>query len=305
MPDASSLRDKKVFEAFLEEEVRKVRGVSRPVRAGLLYRLTVSKASPRRIHPNPEDEFCDPRVGPNYSIISRYERDLGRYRQMGSAAWVKNPGAADPLQVQRISTGGFQLLNGHHRWAAALRIGMPRIRIQVLDITQERDIREMLRHSRHDRRVTLDLDEVIFRPYGDSGFEPQLPFLSRRIFRERLRLGIPALFQYLANHGWDVWVYTSAYYSTDYLRRLFRRYSCPVAGVITGTGRKVPGAEETKRTLEKMFEEKYQSTLYIDNETVLQTHARSGQFREEPIELSGESWASAVIRALQRFPKED
>ena len=104
MPDASSLRDKKAFEAFLEEEVRKVRGVSRPVRAGLLYRLTVSKASPRRIHPNPEDEFCDPRVGPSYSIISRYERELGMYRQMGSAAWIKNPGAVEDRKSTRLNS---------------------------------------------------------------------------------------------------------------------------------------------------------------------------------------------------------
>ncbi len=305
MRNVRPLNDKRDFQDFLAEEVRKVRGISRPVKAGLLRRILVGSARTRNLHPNPEDEFCDPRIGPNYSIISQYERELATYRHSPSASWGRQMPGIARLQVQRISTGGYQILNGHHRWAAAVRISLPRLRVQVLDITQERDILKMLARSQHDRRATLDLDEVILRPIGDSGFERPLSFFPRRIFKEQIRLGIPSLFQSLAKQGWDVWVYTASYYSTDYLRRLFRLWGCPVAGVITATGRKIQGAEEAKRTLSKMFEEKYRCTVHIDNETVLQTFARSEAFREEPIDTSREPWAPAVLSALRRLPEEE
>ena len=141
-----------------------------------------------------------------------------------------------------------------------------------------------------------------------SGLQDELDAVTgRKTMRywKAYLLGIPTLFQDLAKQGWDVWVYTASYYSTDYLRRLFRLWGCPVTGVITGTGRKIQGAEEAKRTLSKMFEEKYRCTVHIDNETVLQTFARSEAFREEPIDASREPWAPAVLSALRRLPEEE
>ena len=53
------------------------------------------------------------------------------------------------------------ILNGHHRWAAALRTDIKRIPVNIINITHEVDIENMLRLSDHDKRVSLDLDEVI------------------------------------------------------------------------------------------------------------------------------------------------
>jgi len=41
-----------------------------PVQAGLPERLLVRKAPVSKLHPNPDDEFCNPSIGPNYKIIS-------------------------------------------------------------------------------------------------------------------------------------------------------------------------------------------------------------------------------------------
>ena len=68
------------FQQFLENEVNKVKGIYYPVKAGFLTQAFVRKAAPKKLHPNPGDEFCDPKIGPNYEIISGYEK---QYRQAG------------------------------------------------------------------------------------------------------------------------------------------------------------------------------------------------------------------------------
>ena len=62
------------FQEYLNEEVNKVKGVYYPVRASFLKRKFCKKASCRALHPNPEDEFCFPDIGPNYGIIKKYQQ---------------------------------------------------------------------------------------------------------------------------------------------------------------------------------------------------------------------------------------
>ena len=64
------------FDSFLAEEIRQHRGIAVPVRTGLLVRLLVRKALCKKLHPNPDDEFCSPDIGPNYRIISEYEQRI-------------------------------------------------------------------------------------------------------------------------------------------------------------------------------------------------------------------------------------
>lgn len=56
---------KSQFEVFLAEQIEKYRGVAFPVYTPWLWRKLVRKVNPKILHPNPEDEFCDPRIGPN------------------------------------------------------------------------------------------------------------------------------------------------------------------------------------------------------------------------------------------------
>ncbi|MCR4831375.1 MAG: hypothetical protein K5883_07980 [Pseudobutyrivibrio sp.] len=54
------------------------------------------------------------------------------------------------------------ILNGHHRWAVALRLGYSNIPVKIVNLTHESDIKQILSNSTHDKRVTMDLDEVVF-----------------------------------------------------------------------------------------------------------------------------------------------
>ena len=65
--------------AYIQEEIDRVKGIYYPVKASLPRRVLQRYAACRKIHPNTEDEFCNPDIGPNYGIISGYQKDYMRY----------------------------------------------------------------------------------------------------------------------------------------------------------------------------------------------------------------------------------
>ena len=150
------------FDEFIADEVKRYKGVYVPVKAGMLRRALIRWAPCASLHPNPDDEFCSPKVGPNYRIISEYMNSF-RLARHHTKQYCE-----EPLIVEKIRPDGYLILNGHHRWAAALRLGFSRIPVEIVDLTQEMDIKAILQGSRHDKRVTLDLDEVVFRPLSPA-----------------------------------------------------------------------------------------------------------------------------------------
>ncbi len=90
---------KSEFDRFLEEEVAKQKGVAYPVKAGLWERLTVKQAAYTKLHPNPADEFTFPSIGPNYEIISDYEK------QILNNTRVKLPPFEEPIMGEKNARG--------------------------------------------------------------------------------------------------------------------------------------------------------------------------------------------------------
>ena len=96
-----------------------------PVKAGILERSVMRAIAPKKLYPNPGDEFTDPKIGPNNSIITNYSqiarwnyaRDLDVYDE--------------PIVVCKIRGGGYMIMNGHHRWAGALLACVPKVRISI------------------------------------------------------------------------------------------------------------------------------------------------------------------------------
>ena len=293
------------FQTFLDEEVNKVKGIYYPVKAGMLQRLFVRKAPCDRLHPNPNDEFCIPEIGPNYSIISNYEKE---YRALGnnmSDAKYRGGGIAEPLMVEKTRPDGFLILNGHHRWAAARRAGVSRLKIQIVNLTQENDIRKMLKATSSNKRLSLDLDEVVFCAPEDPNVERGLMFPLNKYYKERLRLGIPALFHTLSNQGYDIWIYSARYYSLDYLQHFFRHYRVPVTGIVTGTARKTAPGAETVKKMENLLSTKYQSTVHIDNDMILCTSKDRKEFEEYRLSGSSASWSREVMEILGKKHKQE
>ena len=286
------------FDAFIAEEVKKYKGIYVPVKAGILRRALIRWAPLSKLHPNPDDEFCFPNVGPSYRIISEY---MSSFR----AARLQSRHYCDErVIVQKIHPDGYMILNGHHRWAAAMRLGFKKIPVEVVDLTQQMDIKTILQNTKHDKRVTLDLDEVVFRREGEGPLEKPLPCPSGRIYTERLRLGIPALFHYLNKKGYDVWVYSAGYYSADYIRRLFKKHHANVCGAVTGTGRKTADNNaETRKELEALIANTYQQTIHIDNDTLLRVNSRTREIEEHEITGAPEAWSGQVMEIMEKIEK--
>ena len=286
------------FDEFIASEVKKYKGVYVPVKAGILRRALIRWAPVSKLHPNPDDEFCFPNVGPSYRIISEY---MSSFRQ---ARLQSRHYCDERVIVQKIHPDGYMILNGHHRWAAAMRMGFKKIPVELVDLTQEMDIKTILKNTKHDKRVTLDLDEVVFRREGEGPLEQPLPFPAGRIYKERLRLGIPALFHYFTKKGYDVWVYSAGYYSADYIQRLFKKHHANVCGAVTGTGRKTADNNaETRKELEALIANTYQHTIHIDNDMLLRVNSRTREIEEHEITGKPEAWSSQVMEIMEKIEK--
>ena len=257
------------FQDYLKQEIDNTKGISVPVRAGFLRRILIRRTACKNLHPNPEDEFCSPTIGPNAQIISKYCKEFRRFGTKPSIEYT-----CEPLTVEKIRPSGYMILNGHHRWAAGIMTRQRSLPIQIVDLPMEEDIQRMLQASRNDRRVTLDLDEVVFRSEGEGPVE-KLPFFLRLRYKQRLRLGIPALFRFLSNKGYDIWVYSAKYYSFRQIQALFMLYGTRVTGVVTGTAGKGRLVHER---LKESVSEHYPTTIHIDAHGILKVDSRNKDY---------------------------
>lgn len=286
------------FEEYLAEEVRRYDGVAVPVRSSLLRRALVRHLPPRRLHPNPADEFCNPKIGPNESIVARYKQLIvAKRRQMDCGEY------AEPVIIERIRPDGYMILNGHHRWAAAVQYKEPDMRVSLVNLTHEMDVRQMLSNSRHEKRASLDLEEAVFPMTPDEPAEKPLGFPLGRIYRHRLRRGIPALFRYLNTHGYDIWVYSRENYSMDYLKELFWLHRVRVTGVVTGLDRQTRSDRTVRERIEALIKARYATTLLIDRDAVLRIGRTPEEYEEHPLPGDTQTWSQNVIKVIGEMEK--
>ena len=288
------------MQAFIYAEAEKIKGVSFPVHAGKLERLLVRKVHCKKLHPNPYDEFCFPEIGPNAGIVAHYEHAFRLNKEDPDSFRFLDTHAGEPLDVQKIHPDGYMILNGHHRWIAAVRAGITRMPVRIVNLTQEKDIRKMLDNSSHTRRITLDLDEVVFTPCGDGKTEKPLRFPFNRFYREPLRLGIPALFSFIASRGYDIWLYSSGYASADHYNELLKLYHTRVTGIVTACARKTSPHSKTREELEKLIAVKYARTIHISNEQLVCIDSAARDFRDFPLNDTS-SWSAEVMEIIKKI----
>ena len=287
------------FEEWIYNEIESQKGLYVPVTASIFERLLITKLPCDKIHPNPEDEFCFPEIGPSFRIISNYVNEFRENVQNGY------PAIKEPLMVGKVHPSGYMLINGHHRWAAAMKSGFKTVPVKIINMTTPADIRRMIENSKHDKRVTMDLDEVVLRDANDPYIEKVPGLRGGGKNNKRMRLGIPALFRHFNTHGYDIWVYSANYYSIDDVQRYFRHYSVNVDGIIVGTAKKKVSESEAEKNMAKLIANKYGQTVHIDNDMVLVTHGGSGDFDEIAIEATGSDWSKEIIEKSKSFVKTE
>ncbi|WP_044957399.1 ParB/RepB/Spo0J family partition protein [Butyrivibrio sp. LC3010] len=288
------MSDSTGFSAYLKSELEKYKGVYVPVKASPLESILFNKVSVKKLHPNPNDEFCIDSVGPSYRIISEYQK---KFREDIARNGILD---TEPLMVEKVRPDGYMILNGHHRWAAAIIAGIEKMPVNIVNLTKPSDIIKMLEKSDRNKRVTFDLDEIIFASEEDR-FEDIPSSLDTSKFPEKVRLGVPALFHFFHSRGYDVWVFSSKYYSMDYIKKLFKKYSVDVDGIVTGTARKLDntGVVEKKKTADQLIANKYKETISVDNDSVLRTYSGSKEFDHFDIPENDERWSAKVMKIVE------
>jgi hypothetical protein len=291
---------KSEFDEFVQNDVKKQKGVYMPVQASLAERLTTRHLPMEKLHPNPDDEFAFPDIGPNYQIISKYVEDI-----MTAYRMKLEPFDDDPIIVEKLHPEGYLILNGHHRWAAAMRMHLKKIRVKIVNLALESDIKKIIEKSEHNKRATLDLDEVVFKSEDKKGLEKPLGFPYNLRYKQRLRLGIPALFYALSKRGYDIWVYSSNYYSIDDIRDFFRCYHVYVDGIITGLAKKNAQTNKKSNKIEKLMSSKYGITLHIDDDMLLRTKKQTAEFEEYKLDVPPEEWAKKAITIIEEIERNE
>ncbi len=97
------------------------------VHVSLIERLLVRQIDPQKMHPNPDDEFSHPDVGPSMSIIESYCSKI-RFNQKNDI-----PIFEEPIIVQKMKDKEYLLLNGHHRWAACIKQNVKKVRALIVN----------------------------------------------------------------------------------------------------------------------------------------------------------------------------
>ncbi len=286
------------FDKFIADEIAKYKDNSFPVKASLLERAIVRKVNCKKLHPNPDDEFSMPSVGPSYRIINEYVQQMSEGKYENSYSMDDKS-----ITVEKIYPDGYMILNGHHRWAAYMRLGVKRVPINIVNLTKSHDILKMLNDSKFDKRVTINLDEIILDEDESDKMEKKLPFPISNIYKQRIIKGLPAVCNYLANNGFDIWFYTIKLYSREYIRRLLKFYHIDTDFIVTGATRFDTTDPKERKELEELFVKKYDVTIHIYGEALLYVKRSAKKSIEH--KLRKETWASNVIDVLGELKKSN
>ena len=280
------------YQRLVLDDLKNLEGLSHPVKASLPERLFVRKTSTDNLHPNPKDEFSDPKIGPNYEIVSNYANGY-RYAMKSHDDPFDNQ---DPLQVTKVSGGGYMLLNGHHRWMAAERVGLDPMKIHIVNIPSDDDVISKINSSDKKVCVSFDLDEVLLTDGKRCPAAPNFIFPFNLIYKKRLRKNAHLLINELRRMGFEVWVYTGEFYSDDYVNFMFKLCGTKIDGVVCGSKR-----QKNDHRVSRAFTEKFDVSVQIFNQMISVVNNRTKEFNVEQIPESGSAWASSAITTLKKM----
>ncbi len=280
---------------IVKEEMKKYDGTYLPVKANFLEQIFIQKLSTKKLHPNPDDEFCFEDVGPNDEIISKYAQQIAHRREHDMVLFD------DPLVIEKIRPDGYMLINGHHRWGAALMMDVEKVPVKLINLTHTSDIIGQMEKTSRNKRASINLDDVVFCQQESEPAEKTLLFPYNRIFPERIRKGMPGLVYALHNAGYDVWIYTSGYASTDYIKQILRHHRIKPDGIINGADRLRSAKKNDLSDVKDLLAGKYRVTLNIDMETVSWILSETKEFEAIEIDTQNGPWANQVIGIVRKL----
>ena len=153
-------------------------------------------------------------------------------------------------------------------------------------------------------RISFDLDETLFVSPITHKTEPPLPGLLRRIYRERLRKGTPALINELQARGFEVWVYTSSFRMEWYIKRLFHFYGVHFDGIVNAYRHLAEVQEGHPRKLPQKVPTRYGISLHVDDEDVILSYAREYGFEGYKLDEPDDAWVVKLIARAEEVRRK-
>lgn len=154
-------------------------------------------------------------------------------------------------------------------------------------------------------RVSFDLDEVLFVSPDTHKTEPPLRFPLNRIYKERLRLGTPALIHELQGMGYDVWIYTSSFRSERYIKNLFRCYGVRFDGIVNGERHLRDVQRGHAETLPQKLPNRYRISLHIDDEAIVCTLGKQYGYNVYQLNAQDDDWKEKIIAQADRIRRRE
>jgi len=273
-------------------DVENYHGVRKIVKAGLIERYTVRSVSPEQLHPNPDDEFSQAEYGPNLQIVGQYVDEIKNLHRMSESLIFE-----EPILVQKMEPDGYLILNGHHRWFAAIRMKLPKVHIKIVNMINEHDIDRMLEENENSKLVSFDFDEVLLT----SNEEDQAPLVLDYIgdkFHGRLRAGVPEIIKAFREHGYDVCVMTSGYLDEEEFLDFFKMYDLKVNIILNGMNEKRGATSGKADRLREIIRGKYHLIIHVDNHSLYYFDPDTGDIKLN--ELDKEiNWSDSVVSSLE------
>lgn len=280
-----------LYKKYVIDDLNEHKGLYHVVKAPLYERIKSWNVDPRRLHPNPEDEFSMESVGPNWEIVSDYESSIRLNLESGKDIF------GEPLLGVKLDRGGYMLINGHHRWMASFKVQekkgfkykQVKVPFKAVNVVCDEDISKVLDKSNRDKCITIDLDEVLLVDKS-----PRFPYSI--VYKSNLRENTDLLVREAQRFGFDVWVYTGSYASELYVRYLFAINRCKVDGVVNGLNGKRKSTE-----LKDIFRSKYKTIVHVDNHMITCVDTASKSYEIADIVGDQDVWASNSMAEIKRF----
>ena len=121
--------EQRTLTEIIASDLEEMKDKRTPVKPSLFEKMGVKKISPYKLHVNPDDEFSDPHIGPNDSIVSNYSQIARKNASFSYDVF------SEPIIVIKLACGEYLILNGHHRWAGALQAHVTKVRVSITDGT--------------------------------------------------------------------------------------------------------------------------------------------------------------------------
>lgn len=275
------------YQKLVLDDIKTYAGMCRPVRSSILARIFINQLPIDKLHPNPDDEFCDPAIGPSDSIVMNYIIQFSRRIKRGEKP------VEEKLMVEKMSTGGYMLLNGHHRWMAAHKIKLENLPVTIVNSTSEADILSVIDRSDKRMCVSFDLDEVLLTARNSDLADHPLPFPYNLLLKRTLRKNAGVLINELQALGFDVWVYAGSGIAQEEVNRLMSLHKTKVNGTVM-----VIKGKRSSQTLMQAFRGKYELSLHVDNESILWVNTKTKAYESIPV-AKDNAWAADVLSKVR------